>query len=192
MWKLVERPGYFGRRKEEKINHYNSLYGKDNWALHWVVDSKFFSFIQACVLFYERSYLCYLKDREEDLKYISSFCECIDNSFTNIQSRLDYNYQESYATHIQDIAVRNTIVYLGYNFDIRSKEVLVIRSTDSNGYRFSPGKVPFIDTSLINQPSLRPKWADEGSVEDFWQSNKWVCVREDSNDNSSVVSENLR
>jgi hypothetical protein len=35
----------------------------------------------------------------------------------------------------------------------------------------------FAEPTLITQPSKCPPWAKEGSVEDFWQSNKWLQVR---------------
>jgi len=181
-WKNVARPGYFGKRRDEKVAELNAKYGRGDWRLTWVIDyedqQRSLDFIQACIDFYEKSYLRYLEFKPAELDYICSFGECIDNSTTNIESGTDYTAQESWATHIQDIAIRNVLRLLGRKFKGPKNSLLIIRSTDSNGFRFGPGNVPFYDPSLITQPSMAPRWANKGSVEDFWQSNKWIQVFE--------------
>lgn len=175
-WKNVDRPGYFGRRRDTIIARYNATYGSDGWRLRWVVGDVAFDFFDACKLFYEESYYRHLKDRASDLDYICEFTECMDNSPTNIHSGLDYNAQEAYSTHIQDIAIRNVLHRMDRKFTGKRTELLVIRSSDSNGYQFGPGNVPFFDPTAIRQPSKCPQWATPGSVEDFWQSNKFLQV----------------
>jgi hypothetical protein len=176
VWINDHRPGYFGRKRDKIVNEYNSLYGKEGWRLRWVAATIAFTFEEACVQFYEKSYYNFLKDKPEELDFICSHGECIDNAPTNVQSGLDYTKQESYSTHIQDIAVRNVLTGLGRKFLGPPDKILVIRSADSNGYKFGPGNIPCFDQSVITQPSLCPTWAGRGSVEDFWQSNKWVQV----------------
>lgn len=175
-WVKVERPGYFGRRRDEKIANLNTQYGKGNWKLAWV-DDKLLEFEEACMMRYEESYYQFLKKRKDDVDFICSFGECIDNAMTNIESGVDYTKQEAFSTHIQDIAVRNVLVRLNRWFTGPKDKILVIRSADSEGYRFGPGNVPHFAPEDITQPSLRPKWAKPGSVEDFWQSNKWIIKK---------------
>ena len=181
MYKLVERPGYFGRQRDKKIAAYNKKYGVGNWELKWVIatdkDTLLYNFEEACKHFYEYSYYLYLKDRQADLDFICSYKECIDNALTNIESGLNYSKQEAFSTHIQDIAVRNVLNRLNLKFSNDSDKILVIRSKDSEGFKFGPGNVPFYDANLITQPSLCPFWANKNSVEDFWQSNKWIVVK---------------
>lgn len=171
-WLNDHRPGYFGRSRDAKIAHLNEMFGKGGWRLAWVttLDDPC-EFFEACVKYYEQSYFVYLKDRPDDLKFICSHGECIDNAPSNVKSGC--NYQESYSTHIQDIAVRRR---LELKFEGPADKILVIRSADSNGYKFGPGNIPFVWPHLITSPSLCPKWAKRGSVEDFWQSNKWVQI----------------
>lgn len=187
-WELLNRPGYFGRRRDEKIAALDAVWGKGKWGLRWIV--KFpspdvtapdevlqYDFATACKFFYEESYYRYLKARPEDVDFICSFGECIDNAETNVESGLDYDKQEAFSTHIQDIAVRNVLVRLGRKFeDPNRAKLLVIRSQSDNGYRFNPGNIPFFDKDQILTPSLSPRWAQQGSVEDFWQSNKFIVV----------------
>jgi hypothetical protein len=181
-WKNTERPGYFGRRRDEKVEELNARHGRGDWRLRWILTEedpqhgKDLDFISACVEFYEKSYVKYFESKPLELDFVCTFGECIDNATTNIKSGTDYAAQESWATHIQDIAIRNVLRVYGRKFRGSPNNLLVIRSTDSNGFRFGPGNVPFYRPELITQPSLAPSWANKGSVEDFWQSNKWIQV----------------
>jgi len=183
-WKNRQRPGYFGKRRDLMHAQFDAAHGSGNWRLAWVVagfpqgaPALVYTFEQACKLFYEESYFQWLKQRPDDVDFICEFTECIDNSPTNVHSGLDYTAQETSSTHIQDIAVRNVLAKLGRHFTGKRTELLVIRSADSNGYKFGPGNVPLYQPEIILQPSLCPQWANPGTVEDFWQSNKWLQVR---------------
>jgi len=181
-WRNVERPGYFGRRRDLRVAQFDAQYGAGNWRLAWIVSafgdnpSVTLSFVQACKAVYEESYYQYLKNRPDDVDFICEFTECIDNAPTNVHSGLDYTIQEAFSTHIQDIAVRNVLAKLGRTFTGKRTELLVIRSADSNGYKFGPGNIPLYRPEIITRPSLCPAWANKGSTEDFWQSNKWLQV----------------
>lgn len=177
-WLNDHRPGYFGRRRDSKVAALDATLGKGNWRLAWVVAPALtYEFADACKLLYEESYYLYLKDRPADLDFICSFGECMDNATSNVQSGLDYTKQEAFSTHIQDIAVRNVLHRLGRKFEGPPEKLLVIRSADSEGFRFGPGNVPFMWPERITQPSLCPKWANKGSTEDAWQSLKWIQIR---------------
>lgn len=180
-WRNVVRPGYFGKRRDAMILGYDTNYGAGNWRLAWVAPGfpagapdVALEFAEACKVFYEESYFQYLQDRSDDLDFICEFTECMDNSPTNIHSGLDYTAQEASSTHIQDIAVRNVLARLGRAFTGKRTELLIIRSADSSGFKFGPGNVPFYRPEMITQPSRCPSWANAGSVENFWQSNKWL------------------
>lgn len=180
-WVPAGRPGYFGRMKHERISSYNDLYGTLGWRLRWRVQNDLgipvsHSFEEACVRFYEESYYRWLVDRPKEVDFICTFAECIDNAASNVKSGLDYNKQESYSTHIQDIAVRRVLRRLNRQFEGTNNTILTIRSRSSNGHKFGPGNIPFFEPSLIYQPSLVPNWAKRFSVEDFWQSNKFLEV----------------
>jgi hypothetical protein len=182
-WRSVERPGYFGKRRDATHLRYDATYGANNWRLVWIVPgfsggpALALDFVQACKTIYEESYVRYLQARPEDVDFICEFVDCIDNSPTNVHSGLDYTMQETNSTHIQDIAVRNALNCLGRSFTGKRTELLIIRSADSNGFRFGPGNVPLFQPKMITQPSKCPLWANRGSVEDFWQSNKYLQVR---------------
>lgn len=178
MGRLIERPGYFGRRRDEKVAAYDAKHGKGKWRLVWELSLHRMEFLAACRYHYERSYYEYLRGRKEDVDFICSYGECIDNAPTNVECGLDYSKQEAFSTHIQDIAIRNVLHLLGRKFEGPKDKILVIRSKDSEGFRFGPGNVPFHRPDFIHAPSMCPAWAGRGSVEDFWQSNKWLEVDE--------------
>jgi hypothetical protein len=177
MYTKLYRPGYFGRRRDAIIADLNAQYGTDGWAIVWEFGDFLCEFREACIVHYEFSYHMWLKDHPEEVDRICSYGECIDNATTNIQSGLDYTKQEAFSTHIQDIAVRNCLQLLGRKFEGPADKILVIRSADSEGYRYGPGNIPFHSPDAIQIPSKAPRWANPGSVEDFWQSNKYVAVR---------------
>lgn len=179
VWRKLYRPGYFGRRRDQIVGELNSKYGSGNWDLRWCTRAfpEGLTFNEACIFCYEYSYLRWFMEFPDDVDYVCSFGECIDNSPTNVQSGCDYMKQEAFSTHIQDIAVRNVLKFLGRKFEGDKDNILTIRSADSTGYRYGPGNIPYFDVTEITQPSKCPKWANPGSVEDFWQSNKYVFVR---------------
>jgi hypothetical protein len=174
----LERPGYFGRRRDEKIKALNDAHGAGNWTLAWKYGEVYYEFHPACRYLYELSYLEHLMREPELLEWICGFGEVIDNAITNVQSGYDYTIQEAFSTHIQDIAVRNVLQLLGKKFMGNPDNLLTIRGVDSNGAHLNPGKIPFFHPAEVGTPSLAPKWAEPLSVEDFWQSNKWIMVRE--------------
>lgn len=185
-WRKNHRPGYFGRRRDEKVAALNVQFGVGNWELRWIVNiehlgaangERLFTFEEACKEFYEQSYYRYFKDRPADIEYACQFKECYDNEPNNIDSGLDYTIQKSYSTHIQDIALRNVLKRLGKQFLGTNGGYMQVRSKDSAGARFSPYNVPFLWPDKITQPSLAPEWSPKGTVEDFWQSNKWVVIK---------------
>jgi len=200
-WENVRRPGYFGRSRDQKFAALDAEFGQGNWRVRWCISLPAphriarlsFDFEYACKNFYEMSYLAYLIFNSAELDYICSFREVIDNAITNVDSGTDYMKQESNATHIQDIAIRKVLKRLGLNFkhapadprrEFNPKDVgppaaniLVVRGPDTNGGHLNPGQVPFIWPHLIEMPSMRPDWAKPWSVEDFWQSNKYIQVR---------------
>lgn len=180
-WKKHIRPGYFGRRRDEIIAQFNKNYGEGGWKIMWDggIDCPVgpYEFEKACRYFYEVSYRVWFMLHAEEQHFLRGYGECMDNALTNIISGRDYTKQEAYSTHIQDIAVRNVMHTLGWKFEGPSDRILVIRSRDSAGYKYGPGNIPFYAPHWIAQPSLCPTWANPGSVEDFWQSNKWVWIK---------------
>jgi hypothetical protein len=192
-WETVGRPGYFGRKRDEIHAGYDAKYGKGNWRLVWEAtnaqrrdfdpeemlpdEPHFFEFNDSCIALYEESYFRYMKAHPEIVEIVVSYGECIDNAPTNVASGLDYRKQESFSTHIQDIAVRNCLTRLGTWFKGPEDKIMVIRSKDDNGYILNPGNVPFAWPNLIKDEKHTPWWAGAASTEAFWQAAKTLQMR---------------
>lgn len=176
-WVNRYRPGFFGRRRDEIIAGLNVEFGKEGWRLRWLIYDRALDFKQACQELYEESYYQFLRAHPELVEKITAYKDVYDNAETNVQSGLDYEKQEAYSTHIQDIAIRNALDRLGAKF--HGTELAQVRGPDSVGWTLglNPGQVPFFAPETITKPSIAPRWALPNSVEDFWQSNKWVQIR---------------
>lgn len=180
LWNNVERPGYLGKHRDEKFKKWDAKYGKGNWRLGWEFGEAQLDFLGACRV-YEDAYFEFLKNRPGVLEQLLNEARDIyDDELSNVDSGLDYTKQETARTHIQDIAIRNCLARMGLRF--KGKELIRIRQEKGNhplSMTLSPGWVPFHKPLLIALPSMAPKWADPDSVEDFYQSNRYLQVRTD-------------
>lgn len=171
-WETVERPGYFGSKREAKHAEYDQRFGVGNWRLAWDVNGQPFTREQMNML-YEDSYFEFLLAHPEVLdELVSVACDVYDDAPTNVESGLDYTCQETERTHVQDIAIRRAVSRLGRVFE--GSELLQIRDnlgTHPLSMTLSPGRIPFHRKDLLLQPELEGWW-EPGSVESFYQSNK--------------------
>jgi 8-oxo-dGTP diphosphatase len=174
-WQVVDSPGYAGKEKADRDALRNKLYGCGNWniAFRWgdsLVERDF------ALQLYEDAYWVFLRDNPDQLNWLCSTAkEVYDNAETNIESRLDYAIQEAESTHLQDIAIRRSILRHGRRFC--GDHLVEIRGRESEGYHLNPGQVPFHMPKMIQHREGNPAWIEKGSIEDFWQSNKVLAVR---------------
>ena len=172
--KLIERPGYLGRKKLERHKEWDEKFGAENWNFVWRFGDNFTDFLGACQI-YEDAYFQDSFKREGLWELIFKNAKNVfDNTETNINSETDYEIQEAYSTHLQDIAVRRVGIRRGWKFE--GNKLIQIRGPKSEGYALMPGIVPFHLPNLIGQPNIAPSWADSKSVEAFYQNNRWLSV----------------
>lgn len=178
-WALTERPGYLGSLRDEMFRQWDNKHGEGNWRLRWRVGSTVVGFLGACAL-YEDAYMHFLKKNSCVVAQLRRGARNIyDDAPSNVASGLNYGTQETGRTHIQDIAIRNCLVRMGVWFN--GTELIQIR--DKKGVHplsmtLSPGRVPFHKQGFIVQPELEGWW-DQGSVEAFYQSNRYLEVLSD-------------
>ena len=175
IWQTLERPGYFGEKKDAIHEGYNARFGQWGWRIRWQWEDRILDFPEACQ-FYEDAYYYDSFMRPEVWKeLLATAREVYDIEKQDVDSGLDYLIQKGKATHVQDIAIRNVMVRMGWTF--RGKELARVRQHGTYwGDRFSPGKIPFHLPKHIIQPHLEGWW-DMNSVEDFYQSNKVLQVK---------------
>jgi hypothetical protein len=131
---------------------------------------------------YEDGYYEFLKDRPSMLEWlIGTACDIYDTAPTNVQAGLDYYIQETPDNHIHDVAIRRAVLRLGEWF--HGGHLVNIISTDSEGAVLSPGIVPFHLPKMIVSGEIKDYgrisiWWDPRTIEDFYQRNKVLQVRE--------------
>lgn len=170
------RPGYLGSRRDAVQRDWDAEHGLGGWALAWRVQGMWYDRARMSML-YEDAYVHFLLDRPQLLdELLSAASDVYDDDLSNLASGLDYTAQETGRTHVQDIAIRRAVVRLGRVFEGASP----VQIRDALGEHplsmpLSPGQVPFHRPDWIEAPELTGWW-EPGSVEAFYQSNKWLLV----------------
>ena len=180
-WKTVERPGYLGKKRDEIIDSWNKQYGEGNWRLMYTwVDSIIPR--EMAIQIYEDGYYEFLKREKEKLEWlVNNASDVYDTAPSNVESGLDYNIQETNNNHLHDIAIRRSVARLGEQF--RGNKLVRVRWKDSDGYVLSPGIVPFhlpklIVPGEIKSYSGKTPWWNTGTIEDFYQRNKILQIKD--------------
>ena len=176
-WETIERPGYFGAKRDERFKQYDSFYGKGNWRIVWKIGDALVDKHGVYAL-YEDAYFEFLNKNRDVLDLlVSSASDVYDDEPSNIRSGLNYDAQETNRTHVQDIAIRRALVRMGKRFE--GKELIRIRDKLGDhalSKTLSPGHVPFHRPEFIEKPELQGWW-DASSVESFYQSNKYLQIK---------------
>ena len=171
-WKAIERPGYFGKKRDELFRGFNEKFAEGKWRIVWKWGNYFTDFVNACKI-YEDGYLLDSFNREGLWKDLIKTARNVwDMEESDTESGLDYSAQKGKATHLQDIAIRNVVFRRGWEFE--GDKLIQIRShADYWGKQLSPGRVEFHMPGKIEMPHI-PGWYDEKSIEAFWQDNKFL------------------
>ncbi len=184
IWKTINNisPGYVGSRRNQEWVKRDRKYGHGNWQMAWLVNGKQLDYYEACKL-YEESYYKYFIQRPELLATLLHEARNIyDDNPQNVRAGRDYRNRGNIRTHIQDTTIRNCIKRFGKKF--HGKRLIQIRDRIGKhplSLALSPGQVPFYDQNLLSNPSNlkkmhRTAWWLPGSVEDFYQRAKRLCV----------------
>jgi len=179
-WTTVDRPGYFGKKRDELFTLWNNIYRSNNWriAYQWgnLVIPK-----EIGIQIYEDAYVDYLKKDPSTLDWlISTASDVYDTSPSNVHALFDYEIQETPNNHIHDVAIRKAVLRLGKEF--KGKHLVEVRWKESEGFRLCPGIVPFHMPEMICKGEIKnynnePFWWNEKSIEDFYQRNKILQVK---------------
>lgn len=171
-WETVERPGYFGERRDALHASFDQRYGVDGWRLAWQVGPGEVDWL-AMTMLYEDAYFGFLQAGPDVLATLcAEASDVYDDAISNLASGLDYSAQETDRTHVQDIAIRRAVIRLGRRFEgARPIQIRDRLGEHALSMTLSPGQVPFHRPDLILRPELNGWWKP-GSVESFYQSNK--------------------
>ena len=176
-WETLGRAGYLGAKRDDRRKENDKKYGKGNWRVVWKVNGVYVGESGAYSL-YEDAYFEFLKKNQDVLnQLVFEASNVYDDSPSNVSCGLDYSMQETNRTHLQDIAIRRSLIRLGTWF--RGGKLIQIR--DKVGIHplsmtLSPGRVPFHKSEWIEKPESEGWW-EKSSVESFYQSNKLLQKR---------------
>jgi hypothetical protein len=179
-WETIERPGYFGKKRDELFALWNSQYGENNWRIAWQWGDKVLEKEMALQI-YEDAYYMYFKNNPVKLNWLlNTASDVYDTAASNVNSGLDYKLQETPNTHLHDISIRRVIIRLGEQF--RGDHLVEVRWKNSEGYELNPGIVPFHKPEFILPGEIKTYndtgiWWNNKSDEDWYQRNKLLQVK---------------
>ncbi len=176
-WQNQDRPGYLGKHRDAKQREWDEGFGPGNWRLVWQIGDNYFG-VEAAIALYEDAYFRFLEENQAiTQRLVREAGDVYDDNPSNVSCGLNYFPQETNRTHLQDIAIRRVLVRLGLWF--QGMDLIQIRDdrgTHPLSLTLSPGRVPFHRPDLIVAPELEGWW-QAGSVESFYQSNRWLQTK---------------
>jgi hypothetical protein len=183
VWKTIERPGYFGKERDELQSVWEFTHGSGLWRLAWEFGDTYLEKIPALELVYTASYYEFFRKNPDKLAYLSTWKDVWDTRETNVYSGLDFRVQETPNNHYHDIAIRRAMAMHGTTFT--GDETLHVRWKGSRGFEYNPAMVPFHRAELISKEPIKDYskkgfWWEEGidkSLEEWYQRNKVLQVR---------------
>ncbi len=185
--------GYLGVRRNEEWAKRDGIYGQGNWRMAWLIDDNLLEYADVCQL-YGEAYYEYFKQRPELLDYLVKIASDVyDDTPANVEAGVDYNVRGEVKTHIHDTAIRQCVKRFGKQFE---GEKLFQISEHAGQHplslALSPGQVPFHKKEYLSRPSnldeiIKDAWWLPGSVEDFYQRAKRLCVKKEILENLGEV-----
>ena len=182
IWKTVDRPGYMGDARDRLARQWDEQYGKGLWRLAWEWGDLILEKAMALQVYEDGYYNFFRYEKPGFMIWISKTASDVyDTAPSNVHSGFDYSIQETPNNHLHDIAVRRAMARMGVGF--KGDHLVEIRGVKSEGYRLNPGIVPFhfkpcIYDGEFRNASGKNLWWEPGTIEDFYQRNKVLQVRE--------------
>lgn len=182
-WQTVQRPGYLGKKRDEVHAEWDRQHGAGRWRLAYswlggVIDRSL-----ALQLYEDAYYEFFRRNPDTRCWIVSTASEVYDTAPSNA-GQLDYVRQETPNNHVHDVAIRRSLLRLGWRFG--GDHLVHVRWVGSEGYALNPGIVPFhlpqhVDGEALGDYGGKGTWWRPGTVEDFYQRNKLLQVlRDDS------------
>ena len=188
-WKIADRPGYFGKKREAIFESFNRQHGEKNWRIAWEWGNLVLDRPEALQI-YEDAYYEHFRLKPEILDWlINNYSNVYDTAQSNMESVFNYTLQETLSNHLHDIAIRRAVIRGGKWF--LGNKILEVRSTNEDGKVLSPCKIPFHLPEMIYRGQTKyqgeprdfttnpPWWRRIGvqdSVEEFYQQNKVLQI----------------
>lgn len=190
LWKAVDNnsTGFLGHDRNEAWEERDRLYGKGEWQMGWQVEGNLLEYPEICQL-YGDAYINYFEMRPGLLEQLCMVASNVfDDDPINVESGTDYNKRGDVKTHIGDTAIRRAVQHFGRKF--QGNKLLQIHDRKGDhplSLALSPGQVPFHRPEIMSEPDNLVElhqncWWLWGSVEDFYQRAKRLCIKKSFRD----------
>ncbi|MBP7708653.1 hypothetical protein KA107_03130 [Candidatus Pacearchaeota archaeon] len=189
-WETIDRPGYFGSKRNKICAGFDLQYGSGNWKIAWEWGSQVIERPEA-IQIYEDGYYEYFKKTPDLVNWlVNNFANVFDTAPSNVEAKFSYDIQETPSNHLHDVAIRRALLRNGKWF--RGVGLLEVRSPDKEGWILSPCNIPFHLPTMIYPGQTKyqceerdfvvnpPWWIRKGlknSVEEFYQQNKLLQIK---------------
>jgi hypothetical protein len=180
-WITVERPGWFGQARDERLKECDQKYGPGNWRIRHQLGPRLMGLDESLRL-YELCYELHFLNPDTRFMWKNLVSEAKDvwtEEESDMDSGLDYSIQKAKAAHYEDIAIRR--ILQSYKMSFEGNRLIRIRadSKDLVGIVLSSIHIPFVFPQYI-EPIKGFEWWNrhKGSLEYFWHSNKVLQVRQ--------------
>jgi len=189
-WQIVDNnsTGFLGHNRNEAWRERDRLYGHGEWQMGWLVEGNLLEYPEICQL-YGDAYIKYFEMRPELLEQLCfAASDVFDDDPINVESGTDYNKRGDVKTHIGDTAIRRAVQHFGREF--QGNKLLQIHDREGKhplSLALSPGQVPFHRPEFLSAPDNLVElhqncWWLWGSVEDFYQRAKRLCIKKSFRD----------
>ncbi len=71
-WVTIERPGFFGKKRQELEKHWNETYGEGNWRLIWETPQGRVLTFEGILLEYVKGYAEYFKQHPDEAEFATT------------------------------------------------------------------------------------------------------------------------
>jgi hypothetical protein len=179
-WRVIGRPGRLGRLRRQRTSEWNREFGSGGWRLAWLIRGRYHDHDESLRL-YENAYFEVLRQNGELRDaLVRTARDVYVNDPSEVGSGLDYRIQTGDSQHLEDIAIRRCLVRLGEWFV--GRELIRLGGVDRDPApsrlraALSVHGLRFHRPELIIHPELEGWWLP-GTVESFYQSNKFLLAR---------------
>ena len=186
-WITVERPGYLGKSKDEKLLSWDREYGVNGWRLVWETAKGEVLDYDGVFQKYIESYALYFLQHPDEASFLTeNFSFAYDKELITKEEAFDPHFlfeKPGTPNQFHNVAL-NIALETVLELPFRGPEPIQVRegkpgtdpSTWPLGWRWSPGRIPAAHPEEIPE-SDQTGWWQPGSIEHLYQTAKVLQIK---------------
>lgn len=187
-WVTAERPGYFGKSREEQEKAWDEKYGKGNWRLAWETPQKEALTFDGIIQEYVEGYTEYFRQHPDEAKWITeNYAYAYDKEIITKEEAFDpyaLYQKQGKANQFHHVAL-NIALEKVLDTPFKGEEPIKVRAGKPNtpveqwpaGWKWHPGLIPCVHPEMIQDVTFDNQWWKKGSIEDLYQSDKVLQIK---------------